>query len=137
MYAYSPEELAGIEAQHNEGRLMPFIELPLIGGQYLVRFIREGDRHGIAARVQAILGGDRIERRRFQDRLNGRRQPGRRLGGDRDRATTITGIDVGHHVSADHRQARVIGHDPATGLNVAVLHAAGKLQRPQRTRAPL
>ena len=45
MYAYSPEELAGIEAQHNEGRLMPFIELPLIGGQYMVRFIREGDRY--------------------------------------------------------------------------------------------
>ena len=45
MYAYTPEELAGIEAQHNEGRLMPFIELPLIGGQYMVRFIREGDRY--------------------------------------------------------------------------------------------
>lgn len=45
MYAYTPEELAGIEAQHNEGRLMPFIELPLIGGQWIVRFIREGDHY--------------------------------------------------------------------------------------------
>lgn len=41
--AYHPEELADIEAQHKEGRPMPFVEFPLIGGDYILRFIgRDG-----------------------------------------------------------------------------------------------
>jgi hypothetical protein len=42
---YTPEELSNIVSMHNEGRLLPFIELPLVGGQWIARFKREGDRY--------------------------------------------------------------------------------------------
>ena len=38
--AYHPEELDAIEAQHKEGRPMPFVEFPLIGGKWIIRFNR-------------------------------------------------------------------------------------------------
>lgn len=42
---YSPEEMDAIDAQHKDGRLMPFMELPLLGGQHIVRLLRKGDRY--------------------------------------------------------------------------------------------
>ena len=42
---YTPEELSGIVSMHDEGRLLPFIELPLVGGKWVVRFKREGDKY--------------------------------------------------------------------------------------------
>lgn len=50
---YTPEELSGIVSMHNEGRLMPFIEFPLVGGQYIIRFKRDGDKY-----VCALNGRD-------------------------------------------------------------------------------
>lgn len=43
--AYHPEELDGIDAMHKDGRLMPFIEFPLIGGKTVLRLMREGDAY--------------------------------------------------------------------------------------------
>jgi hypothetical protein len=42
---YSPEEMSAIEAQHEDGRLMPFMELPLLGGQRIIRLHRKGARY--------------------------------------------------------------------------------------------
>lgn len=42
---YSPEEMDAIAAQHKDGRLMPFMELPLLGGQHIVRLHRKGDKY--------------------------------------------------------------------------------------------
>ena len=36
--AYHSHELDAIEAQHKESRLMPFVDFPLIGGQFILRF---------------------------------------------------------------------------------------------------
>ena len=42
---YTPKELSGIVSMHNEGRLLPFIEFPLVGGNFIIRFQREGDKY--------------------------------------------------------------------------------------------
>jgi len=43
--AYEPEELDAIESQHKEGRAMPFVEFPLIGGKSMLRFLRKDGRY--------------------------------------------------------------------------------------------
>jgi hypothetical protein len=43
--AYTPEELNAIEVQHKEGRAMPFVEFPLIGGEWMLRFTRKDGRY--------------------------------------------------------------------------------------------
>ena len=42
---YSQEELDAIHAQHKAGRLMPFIELPLLGGMHIVRLLRKNSSY--------------------------------------------------------------------------------------------
>ena len=42
---YTEKELSGIVSMHNEGRLMPFIEFPLVGGNFIIRFKREGEKY--------------------------------------------------------------------------------------------
>ena len=39
---YEPEILDQIEKQHNEGRVMPFIEFPLLGGKRVIRLLGRG-----------------------------------------------------------------------------------------------
>lgn len=42
---YEPEILDRIEADHKSGRLLPFVEFPLIGEKRVLRFLRRGDRY--------------------------------------------------------------------------------------------
>lgn len=42
---YEPEMLDRIEADHKSGRLLPFVEFPLIGEKRVLRFLRQGDRY--------------------------------------------------------------------------------------------
>ena len=43
--AYHPHELDAIEAQHKEGRPMPFVEFPLVGGKSMLRFLRKDGKY--------------------------------------------------------------------------------------------
>ena len=45
MIGYTEKELSDIVAAHNEGRLLPFIEFPLVGGNFIIRFHRIGDKY--------------------------------------------------------------------------------------------
>ena len=41
MNIYEAEDLDQIEAQHKEGRLLPFVEFPILGGQRVLRMLRD------------------------------------------------------------------------------------------------
>jgi hypothetical protein len=38
---YTAQELSALEKLHDSGRLLPYLEFPLFGGQHSLRFLRD------------------------------------------------------------------------------------------------
>lgn len=43
--SYTKEQIDEIMALHEQGRFMSFMEFPLVGGKYVLRFLKRGDKY--------------------------------------------------------------------------------------------